>query len=98
MRYVLSSLSAHSRETITYRGGEILIFERVEALCKEKGISVRQLEQECHIGNGIIARWKNSSPRAANLYKVAKYFGVPMEYLLAGDECEVVCGAETKAE
>ncbi len=59
-----------------------MIFERVEALCKEKGISIARLEKECHIGNATIKGWEKSSPRVDTLNKVAQYFGVPIEYFL----------------
>lgn len=57
-------------------------FNKLLALCKEKGITFHKLEKECGIGNGIIARWKTSSPTVANLKAVADYFGVTMDELL----------------
>lgn len=56
--------------------------DKLAALCKERGISFHKLEKECGIGNGIIARWKTSSPTVANLKAVADYFGVTVDELL----------------
>ena len=56
--------------------------DKLAAMCKERGISFRKLEKECGLGNGIIARWKNSSPTVANLKAVADYFGVTVDELL----------------
>ena len=57
-------------------------FNKLLALCKENGITFHKLEKECGIGNGIIARWKTSSPTVANLKAVADYFGVTVDELL----------------
>lgn len=57
-----------------------MILEKIEKLCKEKGISISALEKACQIGNGTISRWNESSPRLDNLKKVSNYFGVSIEY------------------
>lgn len=59
-----------------------MIFKKIEALCKERSISVSKLEKECGIGNGTIKGWEKSSPRLDTLKKVADYFGVTIEYFL----------------
>lgn len=59
-----------------------MIFKKIEALCKERIISVSKLEKECGIGNGTIRGWEKSSPRLDTLKKVADYFGVNIEYFL----------------
>lgn len=56
--------------------------DKLAAMCKEKGITFCKLEKECGIGNGVIARWKTSSPTVANLKAVADYFGVTVDELL----------------
>lgn len=38
------------------------------------------------MGNGTIGKWTKQSPRADNLYAVANYLSVSMEYLLTGEE------------
>lgn len=58
------------------------IFERVKELCKEYRISLKKLEEESGLSNGSIAKWRTYTPRAANLQKVANYFGVSLDYLL----------------
>ena len=59
-----------------------MILSRITALCEKKGISISKLEKECGIGNGTIARWDESVPRADNLKKVADYFSVDIKYFL----------------
>lgn len=55
----------------------------IKQLCKDKGISVTQLENDLDYGNGSIAKSKGNMS-AERMYKIAQYFGVSMEYLLTG--------------
>ena len=59
-----------------------MVVQRVESLCKEKGISISRLEKECSIGNATIKRWDESAPRIDTLKKVADYFGVDINYFI----------------
>ena len=58
--------------------------DRVVALCKSHGITVRQLEEETKIGN-VVSRWDKYNPRMPKLAAVAAYFNVPIESLLYDD-------------
>jgi len=59
-----------------------LLYDKVSALCREKGIRISELEKECGLRNSTVRKWKESIPRADRLKKVADYFGKPMEYFL----------------
>ena len=59
-----------------------MILEKIESLCKRRGITIAKLEKECGIGNGTVARWDKSFPRTDNLKKVADFLGVSIEFLL----------------
>ena len=59
-----------------------MIYERIEALCKDRGVSIRKLEVECGLSNGSIAKWKTVSPVAESLYRVAVYLDTTVEELL----------------
>lgn len=59
-----------------------MVLEKIRGLCDKKKITISELERECGIGNATISRWDKSSPRMDNLIKVAKYFGVSIEYFL----------------
>ena len=59
-----------------------MVYERIEALCKEKGVSIRKLETDCGLSNGSIAKWKTMSPSAVSLYKVAQYLETTVEELV----------------
>lgn len=58
------------------------IFDNIEQLAKEKGVSISKLESDCGMGNGTVRLWKTSSPTIKNLKKIADYFEVPIEYFL----------------
>lgn len=59
--------------------------QRIKELCKDKGITVAELERKCGIGNGIIARWKTSKPSYERLAKVASALETSVEYLQTGE-------------
>ena len=61
-------------------------FERFETLRKKRGISQGKLEKELGFSNGSISKWKNSTPTAERLQKIADYFGVSVQYLMTGEE------------
>ena len=65
-----------------------MIFENVEKLAKERGLSISRLEKECGLGNKTIVMWKQSSPTVVTLQKVADYFGVPIGELIEGKKNE----------
>lgn len=64
------------------KGGDELLYAKIESLCKDKGISIAKLEKDCDIGNATIRRWDKSFPRIDTLKKVADFFGKPIEFFL----------------
>ena len=71
------------------------VYERVEQLRKERGLSQRELEQKCGFSNGSISKWKKHEPTTARLEKVADLFGVSLEYLMTGKSKEYYINDET---
>lgn len=61
------------------------LYERIEALRKERGISQGKLEKALGFSNGSVSKWKHSMPTPERLQKLAEYFGVSVDYLL-GEE------------
>ena len=59
-----------------------MLYENVERLCAEKGVSIWALEAAIKVGNGTIGKWKTSSARVSTVKKVADYFGVTVDDLL----------------
>lgn len=62
-----------------------MVFQNISKLCNKNNISIAKLEREVGIGNGTIGRWVNSSPTVENLKKVAAYFGVSIDALIANE-------------
>lgn len=60
-----------------------MILKRISQLCKERGVSIAKLERETGISNGTIGRWGTSSPTLENVRKVAEFFGVTVDALIA---------------
>ena len=54
----------------------------IRALCKERKITIAELERNTGLGNGVIARWDGASPRIEGVKAVADYFGVSVDDLL----------------
>ena len=65
------------------------MFEIMEKLCKENGISITALCVQLTGSKGNLATWKKGNIRSEQLSQIADYFGVTTDYLL---------GKETKAD
>lgn len=65
-----------------------MLAENIRSLCKEKGITFAELERTVGLGNGTIRRWDSKQPRLDKVRKVAEYFGVSVDDLLAKKESE----------
>ena len=55
----------------------------IRRLCKEKKITIAKLERELGFGNGTVRGWATSVPQSNKLKRVADYFGVTVDELLA---------------
>ncbi|NBJ71012.1 MULTISPECIES: helix-turn-helix transcriptional regulator [Clostridia] len=62
------------------------LVEKIKNLCKEKKITVAELERQTGISNGQIRKWDDSTPGVDKLKKVADYFDVSVDYLLGRTE------------
>jgi transcriptional regulator with XRE-family HTH domain len=77
------------------KGGNFMdsIYERIEKLCKEKGITVTDLCRECAIPRAILSDYKMGRSKALStsvLSKIATFFSVSVEYLLEGKNSKAV--------
>lgn len=62
------------------------MFDRIKALCKERGISISELEERTGLGKNTVYRWGTIMPSADKLSRVAKALGVTTEDLLREDK------------
>lgn len=58
-----------------------MVYNRIEELVKKHGITIARLERESGLGNGVISKWKVSSPNLESLMKVAEYFDTNLDDL-----------------
>lgn len=59
------------------------IYDKIKAMCEEKGMSVRQLEVAAGLKNGAISKWNNSSPTIKSLKAVADVLKVKVDKLIS---------------
>jgi len=61
---------------------DMTTLERVKELCKNRGITVKRLEEELEIPHNTIYQWKRITPSLDKIEKVADFFKVSVDYLL----------------
>lgn len=59
------------------------IVANIQKLCLSKNISIKKLEVELGFGNGTTYKWDSNMPAVSKVVKVAQYFGVTVDFLLA---------------
>lgn len=62
------------------------LYQKIKKLCKERDVSVYCVEQDLEFSTGSVSKWDVSIPSADKLQRLAKYFDVPIEYFLEGEE------------
>jgi transcriptional regulator with XRE-family HTH domain len=72
------------------KGGINILYQKFAELLSKSGKKVSQVSKETGISESVFSTWKNRNGglSAENLYKVAKYFDVPIEFFLekGGDD------------
>ena len=64
-----------------------MFYDRLNALCAERGLSISGLLVELEISPSSASRWKNKGfePSRATLKKIADYFGITVHQLMQGE-------------
>lgn len=59
-----------------------MFFDKLTALCRDRGMSVTKACGEAGISSTMVSRWKNGGTFPSNnaLLKLCNYFGVPLDY------------------
>ncbi len=65
------------------------IGNNLRALRKKQGLSLRKLQNEVGISHNTLGSYERNTiqPTIENCYKLCKYFEVPIEYLILGENC-----------
>ena len=58
------------------------MFDKIKALCKERGMTIAELERAADIVPTTMTKWKRISPSVDKVARVAKVLGVTIEELL----------------
>ena len=67
------------------RGGDKLL-ERIEALCREKRISILELERMAGLKQRTVYKWDSSVPAIDKVKAVADVLGVTLDELMKDNE------------
>ena len=62
------------------------LWNRVKSLSKEKGVTQAELAKACRFSLGTLRGWmsKKYIPPLNYAHRIARYFGVSLEYLISG--------------
>lgn len=64
-----------------------MFFDRFQALCREKGVSVYRACTDIGLNRSAVAKWKaGGKPNGTTAGRLADYFGVSTDYLLGQTE------------
>ena len=59
-----------------------MIYETIKRLGKERGMSVRTIEQKANLSNASISKWAKSSPNMDSLIAVAKVLDCSLDEII----------------
>lgn len=62
------------------------MLENIKAICKQKGLSILQLEQNAGLAANTVYRWKENMPSVDKVKRVADVLGVTVDDLLREDK------------
>lgn len=62
------------------------IYDNIKFLCKQKGVTVKQMEETLDITRSSVCRWNNNPPTLNSITKVANYFCVSIDSLVGREE------------
>ena len=68
------------------------IKDRIKELCKQKNVSMNQLEKELGFGVGYISKLGTTTPNAKKIKIIADYFNVSVDYLMTGKDYDTPIG------
>ena len=62
------------------------LLEKIKLKAKNKGLTLRQVNEKAGLGTNAIYRWKDQTPNIESVKKVADVLGVSTDYLLGKEE------------
>ena len=70
-----------------YRKRVTTIYKKFKKLCEERGVTAYRVAQETGIRTALFYEWRDGkyTPKVDKIMKIAKYFGVGLEYFYDED-------------
>lgn len=62
-----------------------MLKERIKLLCKEKGVSLSQVERDCGFARGYLSKVNETTPSGKKMHILADYFGISLDALMSKD-------------
>lgn len=62
------------------------LIDRIKSLCKERGITLKELEDGAGITKNTMCRWGENTPSVDKVLRVADFLGVSVDDLLREPE------------
>ncbi|WP_419154555.1 helix-turn-helix domain-containing protein [Weissella bombi] len=62
------------------------LFEKIQQTAKQRGLSIRALNEKAQLGTNAIYKWKTQTPSTDKLKAVADVLGVSVDYLLGNTD------------
>lgn len=59
-----------------------MLYKIIKALCRERKISISQMERDLEFPRGYVFQWSKIEPGVQKVKKVADYLGVSIEELI----------------
>lgn len=70
-------------------------FEKIKELCKKRGITLIQLEEQLGYSRNTLYKLKTQKPNAERIAEIADYFNVSTDYLLGRTDNPRIATDET---
>ena len=80
----VANLRMNVNTFVTERGEKLV--KKISELCKQRGISLAQLERECGLKSRTVYRWDANVPSVDKVKAVADYLGVTVDSLIKNEE------------
>ena len=59
------------------------LYTNVRTICRERHMTVAELERAAGLGNGVVRKWDSASPTLRTVIAVARCLGVTLDELIA---------------
>lgn len=71
-------------------------YERIRDLCREKGVTIKKMEQDLGVARGNACKWKDHDPSPTILLKLSEYLNATPNFILYGEKSSE--GSDIKQE